>query len=216
MSCGWIFADIIGDRRSTKVAKIMVVHWHLTFLRRGQVCFPMHLYGKTVENFKRPPLEPLGQCCSNFMWSLLGVSIAKMVAVHWPRWPPCPLLRPSTPTFDYLPWQITHSLYRYIFNLWQLRQRVDSDSVVRALEFYPDRPGSNPTISGKFFQLCFVPLLRLSCRKMGARPGSDFTTPKLLRVIINDDFLEKGGGGGVLRPSTPTFDYLPWQITHSL
>ena len=23
----------------------MVVHWHLTFLRRGQVCFPIHLYG---------------------------------------------------------------------------------------------------------------------------------------------------------------------------
>ena len=141
------------------------------------------------------PLDPLGQCCSIFMWSLLGAGewkIANIVAVHWPRWPPCPLLRPSTPTFDYLPWQITHSLYRYIFNLWQLRQRVDSDSVVRALEFYPDRPGSNPTISGKFFQLCFVPLLRLSCRKMGARPGSDFTKPKLLRVIINDDFLEKG------------------------
>ena len=33
-------------RGSTKVAKIMVVHWHLTFLRQGQVCFPMHLYGK--------------------------------------------------------------------------------------------------------------------------------------------------------------------------
>ena len=31
---------------STKVAKIMVIHWHLTFLRQGQACFLMHLYGK--------------------------------------------------------------------------------------------------------------------------------------------------------------------------
>ena len=29
----WTFTYIIGNRRSTKVAKIMVVHWHLTFLR---------------------------------------------------------------------------------------------------------------------------------------------------------------------------------------
>ena len=39
------------------------------------------------------PLEPLGQFCTNFIWSLLRLGewkIAKMVAVHWPRWPPCP------------------------------------------------------------------------------------------------------------------------------
>ena len=59
MHWGWICAQIIGYRRSTRVAKIMVVHWHLTFLRRGQVCFPMHLYAhhtfvwENVENFKR-------------------------------------------------------------------------------------------------------------------------------------------------------------------
>ena len=41
---GWIFAQIIGNERSTKVAKRIVVRWHLTFLGRGQVCFPMHLY----------------------------------------------------------------------------------------------------------------------------------------------------------------------------
>ena len=34
-------------------AKIMVVHCHLTFLWRGQVCFPMHLDGKHLQNFKR-------------------------------------------------------------------------------------------------------------------------------------------------------------------
>ena len=39
---------VIGDGRSTKIAKIRVVYWHLTFLRQGQVCFPMHLYGKNL------------------------------------------------------------------------------------------------------------------------------------------------------------------------
>ena len=43
---------------------------------------------------------------------------------------------------------------------------------------------------GIIFQLCFIPLLRLSCRKMGARPGLDFIRRKWLHVIINDDFLE--------------------------
>ena len=41
------------------------------------------------------PLKPLGQCCSNFMWSLLRLGeqkIAKMVAIHGPRWPPCPYM----------------------------------------------------------------------------------------------------------------------------
>ena len=41
------------------------------------------------------PLEPLGQFCSNFIWSLLRVGerkLAKMVAVGWPRWPPCPYM----------------------------------------------------------------------------------------------------------------------------
>ena len=54
---------------------------------------PIHLYGKNVDNFKQPPLKPLGQCCSNFMWSPLGVGerkIANMLLIHWPRWPPCP------------------------------------------------------------------------------------------------------------------------------
>ena len=100
MPWSWVFAQIIGDERSTKVAKIIVVHWRLTFLWRGQVCFPMHLCGhhtfvweKCWEfNKTTSPLRPLGQCCSNFMWSLLRFGerkIAKMVAVHWPRWPPC-------------------------------------------------------------------------------------------------------------------------------
>ena len=102
MPWDWIFAQIIGDGRSTKVAKIMVVHWHLTFLCRGQVCFPMHLYGhhtfvweKCWEFQTTSPLMPLGQCCSNVMWSLLGTGewkIVKIVAVHLPRWPPWPYM----------------------------------------------------------------------------------------------------------------------------
>ena len=41
------------------------------------------------------PLKPLSQFCSNFIWSLLRVGerkIAKMVTVHWPRWPPRPYM----------------------------------------------------------------------------------------------------------------------------
>ena len=64
--------------------------------------------------------------------------------------------------------------------------------MVRALDFYPGGPGSIPRKDGIFFQLCFIPLLRLSCRKMGAKPGLDFIRRKWLHVIINDDFLEKG------------------------
>ena len=45
---------------------------------------------ENIENFK-PLMKPQSQVCSNFKWSLLGVGewkIAKMVMVHWPRWPP--------------------------------------------------------------------------------------------------------------------------------
>ena len=100
MLWGWIFAQIIGDGRSTKVAKIMVAHWCLTFLQ--QSCFPMHWYGhhtfiwEKCWEFQMPfPLKPLDQCCSNFIWSLLSLGedkIAKMVVVHWPRWPLCPYM----------------------------------------------------------------------------------------------------------------------------
>ena len=118
MPWGWTFAGIIGDGRSTKIAKRIVVRWRLTFLRQGQVCFPMHLYGKNLQKSSPKPSMPYGwifayifgnrratkiakimvkcQCfCSNFMWSLLRVGerkIAKMVAVRWPRWPPRPYM----------------------------------------------------------------------------------------------------------------------------
>ena len=53
-------------------------------------------------------------------------------------------------------------------------------------------PGSNPTIGGKFFQLCFIPLLRFSCRKMGLVRDWTLLSRKWLHIIVNDDFLEKG------------------------
>ena len=63
-----------------------------------------------------------------------------------------------------------------------------------SLRVNPDaRSGSKkiPTKGGIFFQLCFIPLLRLSCRKMGARPGLDFIRRKWLH-IIKMNFLEEG------------------------
>ena len=56
---------------------------------------PIHLNRKIFENFKGPSLKPLSQICSNFILRLLRSGerkIAKMVAVHWPRWPPCPYM----------------------------------------------------------------------------------------------------------------------------
>ena len=80
------------------VAKMMVLHWCLTFFTAGKVCFPMHLYGPIHLYGKNEfqttsPLKPLGQCCSNFKCSLLGAGewkIVKIVTVRLPRWPPCP------------------------------------------------------------------------------------------------------------------------------
>ena len=60
----------------------------------------MHLYGhhtfvweKCWEFQTTSPLKPLGHYWSNFIWNLLRFGerkIVKMVAVHWPRWLPCP------------------------------------------------------------------------------------------------------------------------------
>ena len=102
MPCGWIFARLLGDGRSTKVAKKIVVRWRLTFLRQGQVRFPMHLYEPYTFEWENcwefqttSLLKPLSQFCSNSIWSHLRVGkqkIAKIVVVRWPRWPPCPYM----------------------------------------------------------------------------------------------------------------------------
>ena len=56
----------------------------------------MHLYGKNVQNFKQLLLWSLW---ANFAQISYGASLmwgerklAKMVAVRWPRWPPCPYM----------------------------------------------------------------------------------------------------------------------------
>ena len=102
MPWGWIFAQINGDGRSTKVAKRIVLCWCLTFLRQGQVRFPMHLYEPHTfewencwEFQKTSPLKALSQFCSNFICSHLWVGkqeIAKIVTVRWPRWQPYPYM----------------------------------------------------------------------------------------------------------------------------
>ena len=93
MPWGWIFAQIIGDERSTKVAKRIVIFDIWPFYGRVKfaslcICIsPIHLNRKIVENFKL-----LSQICSNFKLSLLKLGerkIAKMVVVRRPRWPPC-------------------------------------------------------------------------------------------------------------------------------
>ena len=57
----------------------------------------IHLYGKTVENFKRLLLWSLlvnvaQISCGGALGWLRDRKIAKMVAVCWPRWPPCPYM----------------------------------------------------------------------------------------------------------------------------
>ena len=60
------------------------------------------------------------------------------------------LLRSITPTFDYLPWKITHSLEVCIQSLTTTSEGRIFSSVVRALDFYPGRMSLNLTI-GSFF-----------------------------------------------------------------
>ena len=102
MPWGWIFAQIIGDGRSAKVAKMIsyLDVWPLYGkVMFGSLCIYMsliYLYWKIVENFK---WLLLWSCWASYAQILYGASlgweqlkIAKMVAVHWPRWPPCPYM----------------------------------------------------------------------------------------------------------------------------
>ena len=65
-------------------------------LRRGQVCFPMHLYGKNVENFKRLLLWSLW---ANVAQISFGASLGQgnERLLKWlpsidPGWLPCPYM----------------------------------------------------------------------------------------------------------------------------
>ena len=55
----------------------------------------------------------------------------------------------------------------------------------RALDFYQGRPGSNPVTGGKFFQLCFIPLLGLSCGVMTDRAYFVKSTPYSFHWIFS-------------------------------
>ena len=176
MLWGWIFVQIIGEERSTKVAKRIVICWHLTFLRQGQVCFPMHLYEPhTFEwedcwEFQRTsPLKLLSQICSNFILSFLRSGerkIAKMVAVHWPRWPPCPyMVKP----FKNLP--------------LQNRGRLGAESVHKS-----SGTGDLPKLLKRLSYVDIWPFLRQGqvCFPMHLYEPHNICMGKLLR--ISDDF----------------------------
>ena len=72
-----------------------IVIWHFYGeVKFASLCICMgtiHLYGKNVENFKRLLLWSLW---ANVAQISCGASLgwAKMVAVHWPRWLPCPYM----------------------------------------------------------------------------------------------------------------------------
>ena len=99
---GWIFAYIMWNGWSTKVAKIVVIHWHLTFLQRGQFCFCMHLYGPHTFVGKKMLIisngfssEASGPVLLKFHaeppWAGEW-KIAKMGMVHWSKWLPFPYM----------------------------------------------------------------------------------------------------------------------------
>ena len=56
-----------------KLLKIIVIHWHLTFLCWGQFCFLLHLYGKNVQNFK----QLLWSLWANFAQISYGASLGR-------------------------------------------------------------------------------------------------------------------------------------------
>ena len=111
------------------------------------------------------------------------------------------VLRSSTPTSIIYLGRL-RILCRYIFNLWHMRQGVDS--LAQWLEhwfFIREDRVRFPRQAWNFSQLCFIPLLRLSCRKMGTKPGLDFTLPKM---ASRHHKRRRPWKGCVLRPSTPT------------
>ena len=72
-----------GTRGLPKLLRI-VVCWHLTFLRQGQVCFPMHLYGKNLQKSSSPkPSLPYGWIFAYIIGNGRATKIAKLMVVHW-------------------------------------------------------------------------------------------------------------------------------------
>ena len=105
MPRGWIFAQIIGKERSTKLAKELsyVDNWpfygRIKFASQCICMSPIHLNRKIVENFKFLLLwrhwAKFAQISYYAFLSQWKERLLKMVAVGRPRWPPCPyMVRP--------------------------------------------------------------------------------------------------------------------------
>ena len=82
---------------------------------------------------------------------------------------------------------------RYIFNIRQLHQGFDSLAQLLEHWIFICRPVSNPMTGRKFFQLCFILLLWLSCCERGAHPRLDFTMPKIALCLHKWWLPWKGG-----------------------
>ena len=78
---------------------------------------PYACMGKCWEFLTTSPLEPLGQCCSNFIWSLPGAGEwknAQIVAIYWQRWLPCPYMAKTLQNLllEYLGCLVAESLHK--------------------------------------------------------------------------------------------------------
>ena len=102
MACGWIFAYIIGNGRSIKVAKIIVNHWHLTFFTaRSSLLLYAFVWAPYIcmekmliisnDLFSEASGPVLLKFHSEPPWAGEW-KIAKMGMVHWSKWLSCPYM----------------------------------------------------------------------------------------------------------------------------
>ena len=82
---GLIFAQILGDRRSTKISKIILC-WRFTFLRQGQICFPIHLYGPYIFIWKNVENSYFGHLLCNQLNQNLMMSILALMKHKIAKW----------------------------------------------------------------------------------------------------------------------------------
>ena len=63
----------------------MVIHWQLTFLRQGQVCFLMHLYGKKhLKILFSKPRMACGWIFAYIIWNVRSTKVDKIIVIDWP------------------------------------------------------------------------------------------------------------------------------------
>ena len=82
---------------------------------------------------------------------------------------------------------------KYLFNLWQLRQRIDS--LAQWLEhwiFIPEDRVRIPRSAGNVFSYASFPCYDFHVVRWGLVRDRTLLSRKWLHIIINDDFLEKG------------------------